>query len=249
MIILGQRVGRPQVYALLLLLAFRAEDAGRPARSGALLALAVALKVSPGLLLVDAALRRRWRVLAGAAAGLGAILVLPVPWYGPGGTLALHAAWARAQLVASPGMIVSPGNQSVFALVSRAGWPGWVAVALALAVAAFALTRPAPEPRRSSLLFATALASPLGWIQNGVMALPAAFRVVEGRARWAAVAGGVLLLVPMYDVSGPRFEAWVFERSLPLAAMAALFVVAGVQGPAPAQPAGRGGGAPADPAQ
>jgi alpha-1,2-mannosyltransferase len=213
---------------VLLLLAFRAEDGRRPHVAGLLVALAIGLKLAPAVFLVELALRRRRRALAAAAAGMALLAAAPLPWYGLSGTLALHADWVRSLASAAPGTSAAPGNQSLFGLAARLGLPAVAAELGAVAVIAFALAQRAAERRRSLLLFATALASPMGWIQNFVCAMPAAASVVRAGPRRAAAAAalGALLLVPLYDVSGPRFEQWFFARSLPLAALAALFALA-----------------------
>jgi hypothetical protein len=68
----------------------------------------------------------------------------------------------------------------------------------------------------------------MGWIQNYVVALPALFAVARtgGRRAAAVAAVGALLVVPIYDVTGPAFEAWFFEHSIPVAAMAWFFALA-----------------------
>lgn len=214
------------VVLLLALLAFRAEDEGRPIRAGLLLAVIVGLKLSPGLLLLDLLLRGRWKVLVSTLLGIALIAAAPVPFYGPAGTVAIHYSWIESLMAVSPVATVGGGNQSVLAFVARIGAPGWMAGLGAAVAVAVALWRPAPEPRRSLLLFATALTSPMGWIQNYVMALPALSGITGRGARYFSVATGLLLLVPMYDVSGPRFERWFFDHSLPFAAMAVLYALA-----------------------
>jgi alpha-1,2-mannosyltransferase len=216
------------VVLLLLLAAFACEDAGKERRAGLLIALAVGLKLAPALILLDVALRKRWRTLAGFALGAAAIAAAPIARYGLSGTIELHRAWMASLLAASPGATAAPGNQSLFGLAARVGLPPFAAVATAAALAGFVLLRSEPEPRRALLLFATALASPMGWIQNYVMALPALFAVAHagGRRATAAATLGALLLVPLYDVTGPRFEQRFFSWSLPLAAMGILFALA-----------------------
>ncbi len=216
------------VVLLLLLTAFACEDAGQERRAGLLIALAVGLKLAPALLLLDVALRRRWRTLAGFALGAAAIAAAPLTRYGIPGAIELHRAWIASLLAASPDAAAAPGNQSLFGLAARVGLPPFAAAATAAALAGFVLLRSAPEPRRALLLFATALASPMGWIQNYVMALPALFAVARagGRRATAAATLGALLLVPLYDVTGPRFERWFFSWSLPLVAMGILFALA-----------------------
>jgi glycosyl transferase family 87 len=228
---------------LAALAAFRDEDRGRPLRAGLLLAVCIGLKLSPALLVLPAVTARRWRVVGGAALGLGVLALAPLPFYGASGAVALHRAWMASLAAASPGAAAAGGNQSLFGFAARLGAPVWVAAIVAAAVVAAALRAPGERVRRGLLLFATALASPMGWIQNYVMALPALAGLAVSRRSVAAAAVGLALLVPMYDLSGPRFEAWFFDHSLPLAAMALLFVVALRSAPA-APSEGRVGAAP-----
>ncbi len=207
---------------LMLLLAFREMDRGREFRAGVIVAVATGMKVTPALLLVDAALRRRWRVLAGAAFGVAFLLAISVPFYGLDGAVALHRSWILGQVRVSGSLVPAPANQSIFAAVARAHGPTWLAVVLAggLTIVALAAAR---ESRRAILLLALTIASPMGWIQNYVLAIPAALRVAQGRHARAAAVVGIALALTVYDVTGPRFEAWVFTRSLPLVLGCALF--------------------------
>jgi Glycosyltransferase family 87 len=207
----------------LLWRAFQAEDDGRPLSAGLAVAVAAGLKLAPAVFLVDALLRRRWSLLAGAALGAGALAAAPLPFYGVAGTVRMHVAWVRSLAAASPAVATAGGNQSVFGLMSRLTAPAGWSILLAGIVLALALGRRAAWPRRCSLLFATAMVSPMGWIQNYVMALPAAFALARTAGKYWVASLGLLLLVPMYDISGPRFERWFFEHSWPLAAMAVLF--------------------------
>jgi hypothetical protein len=62
--------------------------------AGVVLALAVATKVTPALLLIYFAYKRAWRVLAGAALGLVLfVVVIPGAILGFGRSAALHSAW------------------------------------------------------------------------------------------------------------------------------------------------------------
>jgi len=216
------------VVLLLLMTAFAWEDEGRALRSGLLISLAFGLKLAPALLLADLALRRRWRVLCGFTLGAAAIAVAPVPWYGLAGTVALHRAWAGSLSSAAPTTTADGANQSILGVAARLGVPTLAAMVAAALLVAWVLRQPTLEKRRALLLFCMALASPMGWIQNYVIALPALFAVahVGGRRAATAAAVGVLLVVPIYDVTGPAFEGWFFSRSLPFAAMAGFFALA-----------------------
>ncbi len=216
------------VLTTLLVAAFAIEDR-RPVAAGALLAVAVGLKLAPAILVVDAVLRRRGRVLGGVALA-GVLLVLaPVPFYGLRGTVALHGAWFRSLTGTSPELITSPGNQSVFGVAARLGIPSAVAALACVALLGWLLALRRRDAREPLLLWATAFASPMGWIQNHVFGLPAVYGALGGagggeRALLAAV--GVALLVPMYDLGGPRLEAWAFERSVPALALGLLLACA-----------------------
>jgi len=66
----------------------------RDRAAGALVGLACALKVLPGVLFVLLAIRGRWRGVAyGALCALGASALLPALWVGPAQALALHHTW------------------------------------------------------------------------------------------------------------------------------------------------------------
>ena len=232
----------------LALAAFAAEDRGRDAMAGALVALAAGLKLAPLVLVLDLAIRRRWRALAGFAAGAMALALAPAITYGASGALRVHLAWLDSMRTSALGLAASAGNQSLLGIALRAGLPGWVGTLASVALVACALAVRAPEPRRSLLLLAMALASPLGWTWNFVLALPAMDLLASAGRRfgWGVAAFGILSLVPLYDVGGPRLERWAFEHSLFGVSMIALFaLVARVTAPGfprshpPARPAER----------
>lgn len=206
----------------LLLAAFAAEDRGREGLAGALVGVAAALKLAPLLLVADLVLRRRWRALAGFGAAAAALALAPLATLGLAGDVAAHRAWLASLGSSAIGLAASPGNQSLLAAAERAGLPAVLGYAASAAAVAVALAPPEPARRRPLLLLACALASPLGWIWNFVLAIPALALLAARGRRWTAavVAFGAAWLVPLYDVAGPRVERWVFERSLFTLAMA-----------------------------
>jgi alpha-1,2-mannosyltransferase len=219
--------------------AFIAEDRGREFGSGFLVALAVGLKLTPAILVLDMLLRRRWRALAGAAVGGVALLVAPVVTYGPRGAVAVNLEWFESLRSSATGIVGSQMNQGVFGQVALAtqtaldgpippGAPTWVAIALAAAVVAIALLTPGPYPRRGMMLFAMAAAGPLGWLWNFVCAWPLMAWIASTgrRQRWAVGLFGVALLIPMYDVSGQAFEEQVFGAGLPGIGLMCFFLFA-----------------------
>ena len=219
----------------LLVAALAAEDRRRDLLAGVLVALAGGLKLAPFLLAGDFALRRRWRALGGVAVGVLALLAAPVLSYGPAGTVAVHREWIASLSTSAAGMVGGHLNQGVFGIVARAagamGVPGalatGIAVLAAAAVVVAALSAAWPEPRRALLLFALALASPLGWTWNFLTAWPALSLLAASgpRARLAVGVLGTALLACIYDVVGSRIEDQVFRWSLPGLGFLALFVL------------------------
>ncbi len=208
--------------------AFIAEDRGREFRAGVLVSLAVGLKLTPALLVVDMVLRRRWRALAGAVSGGIALLVAPVVTYGPRGMVRVNLEWIESLRSSATGIVGSQLNQGIFGQVALAtqtfldgpippGWPTWLAVALSGVVVLVALLARGPYPRRAMILYAVAAASPLGWVWNFVCGWPLMSWIAStgSRQRWAVGLFGLAMLVPMYDVSGQAFEESVYGAGLP----------------------------------
>ncbi|MCB9664489.1 MAG: DUF2029 domain-containing protein [Alphaproteobacteria bacterium] len=106
--------------ALLVLAAFLALDRGRSTRGGALLGLAVALKVYPVLLLVWPAVRRDVRALVAAAVTtLVLALLLPMLVLGPAGLMAFYGGVQAGMDEAQGWMRMSPGSHFVPTVVAR----------------------------------------------------------------------------------------------------------------------------------
>lgn len=168
---------------------------GRDVRAGVWLGFATALKVFPGLLLLYAASRRRWRAAAwGASLALGlsvcSLLPLGVP-----GALASGRNW----LAHSSVWVLHRRNQSLPALLSRAGVPhqGVIAIDLLLLVlAALALRRSTPDDDMvhdvGIVILLAVLLSPIGWDHYFLLAFPAwvaaLSRAPEARARASRIA-------------------------------------------------------------
>jgi hypothetical protein len=230
------RHGQANLLVLALVLAaFALEDRGREGAAGALLAVAIALKIAPALVAVDWLLRRRWRALAGVGAGLGAIACAPLASHGLEGTVALHVDWVRAQLASSGEVLHLARNQSVWGIAARAG-AATVAAALAvLAVLGAAFSEPRREVRRALVLLAVPLASPFGWLQNFVFALPLTALLLAGppRVRWPALALSAGTILLGYDFIGAIGQQWALEHSLFGGFMVALFALGRAAGGSP----------------
>lgn len=239
---LAQEIAHGQVDLLVLFLLVAAgllEDAEAEGVAGALVALAAALKVAPALLAIDWAVRRRWRALAGVAAG-GLLLVLPVAVrYGPAGAVEQHLRWFRTQSSDAAGMTAELSNQSLWSMAGRFGLPFSAAALAAAALTGAILTARHRPLRRELLAAAVPLVSAYGWPQLFILAVPLLARLLDGppAAAWlaGACAAGVSLL--SYDVAGLRAEGWAQGLRLMGALLLAVVVIGRVTAPEPREPA------------
>ena len=213
---------------------------------GALVGLATAIKLVPGVFIVYLWLsgRRRAAVTAMAAAlawTLGAWLVLP-----------RDSVTYWTSVIFQPGRLGSnsgPSNQSLRGMLLREFLPGqapgavWAAVALAVAVAGFAVARRlARESRELEGIAVTALLgallSPVSWIHHfGVVVVVIGAILADGRSRWrVAIAVGTAvffaLTIPWWGQSllgrpeVPALAAQMVEDAFGIAALAFVVILA-----------------------
>lgn len=170
---------------LIVISAMLALKAGREARAGWLVALAVMVKPY-GLILVPWLIARgRTRSVVTVAAGLAVAFLLPATIYGLAGSVALHLDWWRTVSATTAGVVTHPDNVSLAAMYVK--WFGATATAyrfavvtavalLGLAAAVFLGRRRVPQPDglEAGLLIAlTPLLSPQGWDYVLVVCTPA----------------------------------------------------------------------------
>ena len=177
-----------QINLLLILIvigAMLALKAGREARAGWLVALAVMVKPY-GLILVPWLIARgRTRSVVTVAAGMAVAFLLPATIYGLAGSVALHLDWWRTVSATTAGVVTHPDNVSLAAMYVR--WFGATATAytfaavtavalLGLAAAVFLCRRRVPQPdglEAGFLIALTPLLSPQGWDYVLVVCTPA----------------------------------------------------------------------------
>ena len=215
----AQELAHGQVDLLVLLLvlaAFLAEDRGWDVGAGALLAAAVALKVAPAVLAVDWVVRRRWRAIAGCAAGALALAIALVPSFGIAGALQQHVRWMTTQAADAPTMIGTIGNQSAWAWSRSVGLGALGGAVACLGIVAAMVSERASWRRRSLLLASVPLISAYGWPQLFVLAVPLLSGVIAARggAAWIAGAAAATVTLASYDVAGPRVEGWTQAHRL-----------------------------------
>jgi len=149
----------------------------RDVRAGVWLGLAAALKAFPAVLLLYVAYRRRWRAAAtGVSLALG-VSVCALLSSGVSGALTSAQVWLANSRTG--GWVLHPRNQSLFALLSRAGVPHEAAIAvdlLLLALAAVALRRSTSHDVVQDVgivILLAVLVSPIGWDHYYLLAFPA----------------------------------------------------------------------------
>ena len=249
-----------QVDMVLLAMAVADCAASRPRwPRGALVGLATAIKLVPGVFIVYLWLSGRRRaaltaVITAVAWTLGAWLVLPQ-----------DSATYWTSVIFDPGRLGSnagTSNQSLRGLLLRQFLPGhlpgavWAAVAVAVAVAGFALARRlARESRQMEGIAVTALLSvllsPVSWIHHFLVAVVAIGAILaDGRSpRRVAIAAGTAvyfaLTIPWWGQSlaglrdVPTLAARIVQDGFGIAALALIVVIARLpdaRRPAPARP-------------
>jgi alpha-1,2-mannosyltransferase len=248
-----------QVDILLLGLAVADCAARRPRwPRGALVGLATAVKLVPGVFILYLWLSGRRRAaltaaLVALACTLGAWLLLPYDSV----TYWTSAIFDSGRLGSNAGT----SDQSLRGLLLRASLPGslpsliWAAVAAAVAVAGFGLARRLARDSREMEAIAVAalvgvLASPVSWIHHYVVIVVAIGAILaDGRAprRVALAAGAAMyftLALPWWGPSllgqqgVPALAARVMQDSFGIAALALIVVLARLRAAATHAPAG-----------
>jgi hypothetical protein len=159
-------------------------EAGRDGRAGVWIGLATALKAFPGLLLLYLALGQRWRALvAGVATALAATVLAVLP-YGLRQVPPLLRQWV--DLALAGGWVVHVGNQSLAAMLGRAGATAVVALfaSLSLVVLAAVVVRSRVGEARvldevGLVLLVSVLVSPIAWSHYYTLMLPAWMTVLR----------------------------------------------------------------------
>ena len=250
---LGQYYARElvlgQINLLLILVviaAMLALKAGREARAGWLVALAVMVKPYALILVPWLVARGRMQSVVTVAAGMAVAFLLPATMYGLAGSVALHVDWWRTVSATTAGTVTSHDNVSLAAMYTR--WFGATTTAHAFAVVTavallgvagvvFLRRRSVPQPDglEAGLLIAlTPLLSPQGWnyvlvvctpavvfLANYVERLPRALRVL-------AVVSIVAIGLTLFDLVGRTVYYTLIRISLVTLGVLVLIALLGV---------------------
>lgn len=177
--------------------------------------LAAGVKLTPGLFIVYYLIGKQWRAAATAALTFAVTVLL-------GAALRWDATWTFATVVlpdlgsrvglGDPWVI---GNQSVLAMMTRAGAPAAPTTVMIMCVAALGLAlaaRAEPLPAACIVGLLGALIVPVGWSHHFVYLVPAAVTLALAGRYWSislAAAIGVVALG-----RGPRLGSELLERGL-----------------------------------
>lgn len=228
--------------AVLVASAIVAMRANREGVAGALVATAVIVKPYAIILVPWLVARRRIGSIATAALGLVVALILPVPFYGVDGTVALHREWWQTVRDSTAPNVLNPDNVSIAAMYAKWLHQGRVAAALT-AVTSLALLAPPvyaflqrrglrfPEALEGSMLLVLMpLLSPQGWDYVFLVATPAVMLLINDLDRLPAVLRGLTIValattgLSLFDVMGrQRYAAFM---SLSIITLCFLVVIA-----------------------
>jgi alpha-1,2-mannosyltransferase len=218
------------LFAAIVTAALLGLRAGREALAGVLIAAAIVIKPYAVLFLPWLLARGRRASIAAAAAGMGAVLVLPALLYGAGGSVEQHAGWWRTVTDSTAPNLTNNDNVSIAAFFAKwlgAGMPAaalTAAASLALLGLAVVVFRhrgnvPCPEGLEGAMLLTCIpLLSPQGWDYVFLVSTPAVLfllnyddRLPRG-LRLAVYVALALIGLTLFDVMGraayTRFMQW-----------------------------------------
>ena len=199
--------------------------------AGALIACSLVLKPYGVILLPWLVARRRAAAVGAALAGLLIALVLPLPFYGVDGTIALHRAWWDTVVSTTAPNLLTPENVSWLAMYSR-----WFGMGRLPAVLAFVTMLCAAGVglwvwvRRRSIAFPEGLEaglllllipflSPQGWDYVLLVGTPAIICLANyddrlpPSLRWAMLLALSAVGLTIYDVMSREGYLWFLNLS------------------------------------
>ena len=237
------------INAPLLALAIAAADdfETNERRAGVWVALATALKLFPGLLILLFAFRKKWKAFGVAAVGTLLLTYASMLPYGVAGAAQAITRWVRLDLQATSyqgAAVAALGMQKLSRLVYVLDG-NIVAVVVAhlalLALVWWAIRNPHSEIRNSGfrdvgiVLIAACLLSPIGWLHTFTLAYPLwVFGIATlepGRPWWRTaswVIAGVLTSGYLAKIPWPHTIAWIAGHNDTIGSLLLLALVATV---------------------
>lgn len=229
------RLGQINLFVTVLVLAStnRLLDAAASGRAaGTLAGFGVALKPYAAPLVGYFALRRHWQALLAAIVTIVILQLVPVFFFGLGGTIDQLRLWATTLSASTPVLLTNNDNISIVAFFTK--WLGdparaMVPAMIVLAVLGVVMLAVIAAGRRQSraaaldvamILTATPLVSPLGWDYTLLMSLPAVMMIVNDLPafprviRIALIVNFAVIALSLYDIFGARAYSTFMQWSV-----------------------------------
>lgn len=226
---LGKFFGRELVlgqanllFGALALWAVLAMKNGRETLAGVLVAFTIAVKPYGVLFLPWLLARKQRDSILAAAVTLSVIVLLPIPFYGVGGTIALYRDWWATVTETTASTLMNPDSISFASMYAKWLSPGPLATAMAVftSIAALAMAA-AVFVRRSAVVFPEALEaslllmlipmlSPQGWDYVLLLAAPAIVLLANdadrlpNAMRITAIVATLTMGLSLFDLMGRR---------------------------------------------
>ena len=215
---------------------------GRETFAGVLIAFTIAVKPYGVLFLPWLLIRKQRDSILAAAVTLTVIVLLPIPFYGVGGTIALYREWWATVTETTASTLTSQDSISFASMYAKWLSPGPLATALAVfsSVAALAMAA-AVFARRSAVAFPEALEaslllmlipmlSPQGWDYVLLLAAPAIVLLANEADRLpksmrvVAIVAVLTMGLSLFDLMGRRAYA-AFMELAPISVCAIVLMV------------------------
>lgn len=227
------------LFGVLALWAVLAMKSGRETLAGVLLAFTIAIKPYGVLFLPWLVARKERAGIVAAGIALAAIVVLPVPFYGVAGTIALYRDWWATVTETTASTLTSQDSVSFAGMYAKWLSPGPLATSLAVITSAGALAIVAavfkrrsfvrfPEALEASLLLMLVpLLSPQGWDYVLLLAAPAIVLLANERdrlspaLRTAAIIAALTMGLSVFDLMGRSAYA-AFMQLAPISVCASV---------------------------
>ncbi|MFL6279699.1 MAG: glycosyltransferase family 87 protein [Vicinamibacterales bacterium] len=208
------------LFGVIAVAAALAAASGREAMTGALIAMAIAVKPYAVIFLPWVAARRRFASMAAVVVGWALIFAIPCVVYGVHGTIQLHRDWWSTVTASTAPNLTNADNVSIAAMWAKWIGAGRLATTLAAATSAAALVVAilvfvrrrgvrAPEALECALLLTLIpLLSPQGWDYVFLISTPAIMLLVNyddrlpGAARILTRLALATIGLSLYDVMG-----------------------------------------------
>ena len=238
-VVLGKFFGRELVlgqanllFGMLAVWAVLAMRGGRESLAGVLIAMTIAIKPYGILFLPWLVARKQMASMTAAGLTLAVIVILPAPFYGIGGTIALYRDWWTTVTETTAATLTSGDSVSFASMFAKWLYPGPLATSLAfITIAGTVAMTVSVFKRRSDVRFPEAaeaalllmlvpMLSPQGWDYVLLLGAPAVALLANhltqmpGVLKVVVIVAGLATGLSVYDVMGRRLYTAFVELGL-----------------------------------